>query len=274
MPEGPECRIIAEGLSTELKGNKVESLELISGRYLRHGPPKMWREFLSNLPTVCDHVGFKGKFIYLTFENSDWSIWNTLGMSGCWLKEQTADARVSLAYQDALGKDKKLYFTDQRNFGTLKFANNTAELVAKLTSLGLDLLNTDVSHDMSIDIFRKKRNQKKTLAEVLMNQKNFAGVGNYIKAEALYRAKLSPHRTSDSLSDDDITLLHDQLKEVMRGSYAARGFSMKNYKDLNGEVGKFQKIVYRQNKDPYGNPVIKEETKDRRTTHWVPKIQK
>jgi len=31
--------------------------------------------------------------------------------------------------------------------------------------------------------------------------------------------------------------------------------------------------VYNQKTDLHGNPVIKEQTKDKRTTHWVPNIQ-
>jgi formamidopyrimidine-DNA glycosylase len=41
---------------------------------------------------------------------------------------------------------------------------------------------------------------KKTLPEILMDQKMFSGIGNYIKSECLYRAKLNPHRTVNSIS--------------------------------------------------------------------------
>ena len=43
-------------------------------------------------------------------------------------------------------------------------------------------------------IVSHKKHEQKTLTKFLMDQKNISGVGNYIKAEALYEAKISPYR--------------------------------------------------------------------------------
>ena len=108
-----------------------------------------------------------------------------------------------------------------------------------------------------------------------MDQSVIAGVGNYIKAESLYLAKLSPHRTVESLSDDDLILLKQKIQEVMTESFASGGATIRTYKNFNGESGEYgdRFIVYNQKTDPVGNPVVKEQTKDKRKTHWVPNIQ-
>jgi formamidopyrimidine-DNA glycosylase len=61
----------------------------------------------------------------------------------------------------------------------------------------------------------------------------------------------------------------------MRASYDQGGASIRNYRQVNGEPGDFtfEFEVYAQKLDPLGNIVIREETPDGRTTHWVPSLQ-
>ena len=121
----------------------------------------------------------------------------------------------------------------------------------------------------------EKKSQTKTLAGILMNQKKFCGIGNYLKSEILYAAKLSPHRTLESLTSDDITTLFHQSKKIIQASYDNGGGSAGDFSDLNKKKGsyKFQFQVYGRTHDPLGNKVKKETTQDKRTTHWVPTVQ-
>lgn len=277
MPEGPECRVIAEGLESYLKGNEITGFNILSGRYFKHGPPNYWEEFLEDLPLTCLSVRVKGKFIYLNFGKTsgpEWFLWNTLGMSGKWSSEKNSHSRVMAAFNSDSGKQDQIYFEDQRNFGTLKLSKDVGELETKLKSLGADFLNEDHAPSTTLAILEMKRNRSRTLPEILMDQRNYAGVGNYIKAEALYRSGLSPHRTGESLSYSEVMRLHRQIKRVIRSSYAARGFSMKNFSSVSGEQGTFKKLIYGQKRDPNGLEVVAEKTKDKRTTYWVPSIQK
>ncbi len=114
-----------------------------------------------------------------------------------------------------------------------------------------------------------------TLPAVMMNQNLIGGIGNYIKAEALYRARLSPHRTVESLSDADFSLLNESVREVIVGSYENRGATIRTYAGLDGESGDFPFFfkVYGRQTCEAGHPVITEGTQDGRTTWWVPQIQ-
>lgn len=268
MPEGPEVRRITDQLNNELAGKTITMIDIISGRYFYHGPPEGLLEF-STTPRKIYHVGCKGKFIYFIFEDG-WSLWNTLGMSGSWSRELDKHSRLSFT----LDNGSKLYFNDMRNFGTIKFNDNFLALWNKLDTLGPDILVYDMPDQEFRDRFRKYPN--KTLAQALMDQKIVSGVGNYIKCEGLYLAKLSPHRTCSSLSDAELNTLNHVVKAIIRDSYKSGGSTFKTYKDLNGEVGNYGErfMIYRKKKDPAGREVIRETTKDKRTTHWVPEIQK
>lgn len=109
-----------------------------------------------------------------------------------------------------------------------------------------------------------------------MDQSVISGVGNYVKAEALYLAELSPHRTVGSLTLAETDVLHQQIINVMKAAYNTGGATFSTYRNPDGSRGNAQQrfVVYGNKVDPLGNPVIKEETRDGRTTHWCPTIQK
>lgn len=285
-PEGPECRIIAEGLSEALIDNCVSSLEVISGRYAKRPMPEI-EEFNSSLPAVCNWVGVKGKFIWIELarnvNGAKSFLWSTLGMSGTWLRSPGDHTRLRLDYyidilpeRVLMGDDvirRSLYFNDPRNFGTMTISFDEGALQRKLDTLGVDVLNDDVTLEQFMGRIRRKKHLHKTLAETMMDQTCLAGVGNYVKAEALFRARLSPHRVIESLDDGDIGRLYNAVRDVLLGSYASKGMTRQDYRDIDGNVGRFKRLVYGQSLDPEGHRVVVEETLDGRSTHWVPEVQ-
>lgn len=88
------------------------------------------------------------------------------------------------------------------------------------------------------------------------------------------RAKVSPFRKVSDISEHEWMAIHEITRRIMRLSLAQGGASIRNYKDLNGQEGVFTLHVYRQPCDPQGREVISTETPDRRTTWWVPEVQK
>lgn len=265
MPEGPECRRVYEGLTSHCMNRKLTKVEVLGGRFLK--TPPVGLDSLE-LPLEVVGGGVKGKFIWLELEGA-MSIWITLGMSGFWSIYKKPHAHIKFEFSDGL----ELYFIDQRRFGTLKFASKV-ELDAKLKSLGVDALNdTSATVYDTLRAFEKVPN--KTVAEALMNQALFAGIGNYIKCEMLYRSRISPHRLVKDLTDIEIQSLWDYNKLISRASYAQGGASIRNYRQVTDETGSFvfEFEVYGKSEDPLGNRVIREKTADGRTTHWVPSLQ-
>jgi formamidopyrimidine-DNA glycosylase len=189
-------------------------------------------------------------------------------MTGYWSRMKEVHARI--LFHTTVGD---FYFCDARNFGTLHFNRSVIEHEKKIVSLGLDLLDGLV--DDAIFKQRLLKRKKKFIVETLMDQTITAGVGNYIKCEALYYSGISPHRITDTLSNDEFKKLQGVLVHVMASAYQAKGHTMSDYRDLDGKTGdfKFKLAVYKQDYDPLGNLVIKEETKDGRMTYWVPNLQ-
>ena len=69
MPEGPECRRIAEGLARVVSGQKILNIEVLSGRYMKKEISGM-EGFLQKLPLGVAGAGVHGKFIYLICEGT------------------------------------------------------------------------------------------------------------------------------------------------------------------------------------------------------------
>jgi formamidopyrimidine-DNA glycosylase len=271
LPEGPEVKRITVQLNSILSGKAIKNVEILSGRYKTHSAPTGMGQFLA-LPgeKKIKQISCKGKFIWMEFDGlPDVSIWNTLGMSGSWSRESEEHARIKFSLCDG----NYIYFTDIRNFGTMHFVFTKGELQKKLKTLGPDMLSAPPSDADFAKIVKKQKN--KTLPEFLMNQKAISGVGNYVKAEALYLAKISPLRTCSSLTEKEIKNLKDSIDKVLSASYNSGGSTIKTYRDVFGNAGNFTSrfLVYGNDADPQGNPVQRTTTKDGRTTFWVPTIQ-
>lgn len=266
MPEGAEVRRFAENLARRVSNQRILSIEILSGRYEKE-PPEGLQEFRAALPIKVVGVGSHGKFIYWILD-SEFNIWSTLGMTGAWRAEKSKHSRLKVTLSNG-----DVFFDDMRNFGTIKFVNNRHALLQKLRSLGPDMLAEDIDETEFIDIMKK--HGKKNVTKVLMDQSVIAGVGNYVKAESLFLARVSPHRNVGNLSDSELRRLCQSIKTVLRESFKSGGATIQSYANFDGEIGEYSQkfCVYNQKTDPDGNEVIKEKTPDGRTTHWVPKIQ-
>jgi formamidopyrimidine-DNA glycosylase len=266
LPEGAEVRRFAENLARRVSNQQILSIEILSGRYEK-GEPEGLQEFRAALPIKVVGVGSHGKFIYWILD-SEFNIWSTLGMTGAWRAEKSKHSRLKITLTNG-----DVFFDDMRNFGTIKFVNNRHALLQKLRSLGPDMLAEDIDETEFIDIMKK--HGKKNVTKALMDQSIIAGVGNYVKAESLFLARISPHRNIENLSDNELRRLCQSVKAVLRESFKSGGATIQSYANFDGEIGEYSQkfCVYNQKTDPDGNEVIKEKTQDGRTTHWVPKVQ-
>ena len=86
MPEGPEVKVITDGLNKILKNKYLIDLHFTdTGRY-RNKAPNGFKDFksftLQKTPKI-KKIECKGKLIYFCLENG-WYIFNKLNMSGFW----------------------------------------------------------------------------------------------------------------------------------------------------------------------------------------------
>jgi formamidopyrimidine-DNA glycosylase len=276
MPEGPEVKTIVDALNERLKGKLISEIHFLeSGKYGKKAPDHTL-ELIHDLPLFIKKVGCRGKFIYFSLKEKNgkrYYLGNGLGMSGKWSFKNSDDlppkhAAVMLKIKGM----RPLYFVDHRHLGNFYIYPTKSKFLEKIDSLGPDFLNDNVS----FEVFSKRiaTHPRMSINNLLMDQCIISGVGNYIKSEVLYLARISPHRKVSGLSKEDLKNLYDSIRFVMDESYHSRGMSQTDYVDLDGKEGSYiSKLrVYGKKFDPDGNPV-KAEKIGQRTTHWVPDLQ-
>ena len=84
--------------------------------------------------------------------------------------------------------------------------------------------------------------KKQLIQAALMDQTKVAGIGKIYADEACFLAGVSPLRTADSLSPEEITRLHAAIRQVLEQAINARGTSTLDaaYRDAEGRKGDFQ----------------------------------
>lgn len=277
MPEGVEVKLSADLIRPLVVGQRV--LNAVPSKKGRYGNSKIegFEEFLKQLEKSSvriKSVDNKGKFMYWTFDN-DWYLFSTFGMTGQWSPQEGKHPCFSFYLGESTDVPYNfIYFNDPRHFGTLKFVHGKNNLEDKLNDLGWDPLDQKLNNFNILSI-KSKINSSKPIGQLLMDQSIFAGVGNYIRAEALYLSKISPWLPGSLLSVEELSLLCESIVTVMEDSYKYQGATIQTYKTPYGSEGKYTSFfkVYRKSVDPFGNKVIRESTPDKRTIYWSPTVQ-
>ena len=199
MPEGPEVKIVADFLNKKLKNKTITDLNYCSKPY-----KKKYRELIKKLnqftPIKFKKVFCIGKASFLKIDKHHYFSYH-LGMTGKWseIKEKHSHLIIKTSDQD------QLYFTDTRRFGNIKLLKE-GDLLKKYPK-ERDLLNYNTSIKKNVDYLIKNIQTDQEVCKVLLNQKYFCGVGNYLKSEILYHSKIHPHKSWSDLNRKEITNL-------------------------------------------------------------------
>lgn len=166
-----------------------------------------------------------------------------------------------------------VYYNCVRNFGFVHYLT-AKELGTKLSKLGPSILNPDPLDKPKL-LSRWRKYNGKTICPVMMEQSAVSGIGNYIKAEALYRGEVHPLATVRNLSDDVLYQLYLHARDIAAEAYADGGASLYTYTGLHGDKSEYKSKlrVYNRSTDIHGNPVKILKTPDKRTTHYVESVQ-
>jgi formamidopyrimidine-DNA glycosylase len=293
MPEIVEIKLYADFIKNKIKNNKLLNINIINGRYKKHGPFQYYNNLINILPLQFIEINTKGKFMYIKIKDNLF-IGISLGLFGGWLfrynntnnynfvnsnssyiKKAIKHLNVEFVFEHG-----SLYYYDQLSFGTIKIFNSYEELLVKLNKIGLDVMDPNTTYDMFLNNLTKKRNLNKFIGLVLLDQKTIAGIGNYLRADLLWLSKISPFRKVKDINDDEFQLLFKNIKLLTWSLYdydKAIKLKIINKEDKLPIDYKKNFLIYNNNKDIYNNFIIKEklyEGNQVRYIYWVPDWQK
>lgn len=273
MTEGPEASYLAEYINKFFKNKQLRKIIINAGRYKHHGPPQNFNKFKEKLPLKLIDVYKKGKVIFLFFEDN-WCIIVKLGMSGWFSKREDRPELMKNHNITFEFENEDLLFTDFRNFGTLTFTNNISNVIQEINKIAPDILDNSTTFKTikkRIEFLKSDDAVQNILIEdALMDQMLFfSGIGNIIKSEVLYDAKIPPTLKIKNISENDWNLIYNSSKKISNKILRylnKKGFDLDGYYNLHK--------VYKKDFDIYGNKIETRISKYGRKTYWVPEIQK
>ncbi|MGI6578842.1 MAG: bifunctional DNA-formamidopyrimidine glycosylase/DNA-(apurinic or apyrimidinic site) lyase [Saccharofermentanales bacterium] len=176
-----------------------------------------------------------------------------------------------------LSNGGSLDFNDIRRFGRVTLFVPGHEFNDHgFATLGPEPLGDNFTADYLLNTC--KRYAKSSIKGVLLNQQAIAGIGNIYADESLFRAGIMPGRKAGDISQTEIKLLHQKVREVIAEAIGHRGTSFRDYVDGLGNKGFFQLqlAVYQKDGEPCvhcGTPIEKIKVAGR-STHFCPNCQK
>lgn len=229
MPELPEVETIAQNLQHScIIDCKIVAIEV-----------RWKRIFAENADIPIGHkvttVKRRGKYLIFALSNQQFMIVH-LRMSGNFLLKKEP---ICLKHEHVIIKfdnGYSLHYSDTRKFGRFEICDNPEK---HLAHLGLEPL------EMSLTNFSKQISSiKKPLKQVLLDQSFIAGLGNIYVDESLWHACLHPIQLACNLSQEQISMLHTAIQNVLtlglKYGGTSLGHGIGNYHLVNGQSGTHQ----------------------------------
>lgn len=177
-----------------------------------------------------------------------------------------------------LSDGKHLAFSDMRKFAKV-FVHPTSTLhtLSDIAKLGPDPL----SKDFTYAVFKERilKRPKAPIKSVLMDQTLIAGIGNIYSDEILYEASVHPLSLPGKIPETFLKKMYAATKPLLLRGIDFGGDSTSDYRNIDGERGKFQHAhkVYRETGEPCPKKgcggVIKRIKVGGRSAHFCPKHQ-
>lgn len=235
---------------------------------------------LSNKNTILIHLKMTGHIIYGEYEYNK----KKNPPAGEWTPHKNEREALHDPYNRfvhvvfSLSNGKHFVFCDSRKFGKVTLLEtSTAHQTTHLKNIGPEPLDRNFTFlNFKERLFLKPKGNLKT---VLMDQYVIAGIGNIYSDEMLWIAGIHPESKSVKVPDKSLKSLYNGMVEVLNKGIDFGGDSMSDYRDVNGERGKFQNHhnVYQKNNEPCGKKgclgVIIRKVINGRSAHFCSKHQ-
>lgn len=236
MPELPEVETVRRTLEQLVIEKTIKDVEIYWPKIIK--APEPVEQFSDALIGQTIHeIGRRGKF--LIFQLDDYSLVSHLRMEGKYAVYPESEPRdkhthVVFTFTDGY----QLRYRDVRKFGTMHLFKKGEEVSnMPLLHLGPEPLSDEFTiADLSMKLAKTNRKIK----SVLLDQTVVVGIGNIYVDESLFRAGIHPERMASSLTLDEITRIHGEVKLTLAEAVEKGGSTIRSYVNSQGQIGMFQ----------------------------------
>lgn len=273
MPEGDTIFRAARTLNRALAGKAVVRFESVYPQLTRvHDDEAVTGRTVKGVRSAGKHIlmEFSGGLLLRTHMRMNGS-WHLYRPGETWQRPRQS-MRIIIATEDfvAVGFDipvaEMLKEKDLRRHDELR-------------RLGPDLLGE--SFDAGEAVRRIRERADSEIADVLLNQRVLAGIGNVYKSEILFACRVSPFAKVEALTDDQVSCLVSTGRRFLLANVSDKLAPMTTYSGFRRTTRranpKERLWVYGRAGDPCrtcGTPVsMRAQGRDARLTYWCDRCQ-
>ena len=248
MPELPEVEIVKQSLSQNIQQKKIQKV-IIKNRNLRFKIPSKFEQLLKNKFII--KVSRFSKYLIFNFSDRSFCLVH-LGMSGTihLIKKNNLNNFTNTSFYNSLNlpkkhnhveiqlKNLKIIYNDPRRFGFFRYIKNEQELKKKFEHLGPEPFFKEFNLKYLMNYFK---NKKKDIKSFLLDQKFVSGIGNIYASEILFLCKINPKKEAFKLTKKEGKKIIFFSKIVLNKAIKKGGSSIRDFKNILGENGNYQK---------------------------------
>tara|TARA_B100000700_G_C14927807_1_gene800382 strand:- start:290 stop:1123 length:834 start_codon:yes stop_codon:yes gene_type:complete len=217
MPEGPEIRRTADKISKVLVGNEIIESDFLYDR-IRDKADIVKNKDIKEIAT-------RGKALLIRFVN-EWSMYSHNQLYGRWTvnlnpKLIKSNRALRVIFKTNKHSVRLWSATDIELIKTSEEINHPF-----LKRIGPDVLNESCSTKLIEERLMSKNFQNKKASTLMLDQSLFAGLGNYLRSEILFDAKIHPDDRPIDLDRMKIIQWATSIKNISNLSYKSGGFTV------------------------------------------------
>lgn len=221
MPEGPEIRRMVDDIENAVGGATAEAV------FFAFDHLKAFETALRG--RRVERVEARSKAVLVFFEGTDedgpWCVYSHNQLYGKWrIGRPDREPKTSRQLRFAIYGSKKAARLYSASDIQLVRPDQLTE-VPYLARLGPDPLNQTVSAEQLLTVFDDPRFRGRNLGGLLLDQGVVAGIGNYLRSEILFEARLSPWAKPRDLDTQQRKALVAAILNLVQRTYRLKGIT-------------------------------------------------
>jgi len=272
MPEGPEIRIAADKIQRAIRPRPATEVFFA----FEHLKP-----FESELAGCrVTEVETRGKAMLTHFDNG-LSVYSHNQLYGKWMVRKAYDfPETNRQLRFAIHNEKKSALLYSASDIQILSSPSEIESHPFLSKLGPDVLSKGLQPETLVEALQSKKHHRRRLSTLYLDQHFLAGIGNYLRSEILFVARLHPQLRPMDCSEEQLQALAAASIEISYQSYKYKGVT--NDLDLANKLkaggARYRDYRYwvfaRSHKPCYvcSTPIVKEMVNNRRI-YYCPNCQ-
>ena len=213
MPEGPEVKLMVENIKIK-RDEKLNNI-VFTKRSTRFNENNLdlFSQLKKTFSNKIKKFFTKGKEIFLRLDG--YIIIINLGFGRI---EKFPDKYTLVEFHT---NKQTFYLNDTRKFSSFEIVKEE-ELNKHINHLGYDPLYHKLTFQEVYDVYIQKFKSRQPIMDKLLDQRIFAGCGNYIRAEVIYDSRISPFCKYNELTKDMWKKIYKSYNKIVLGSYNAQ----------------------------------------------------